>query len=294
MGRDRTLILLAFATTYLVWGSTYLANYWAIDTLPPFGMGGTRFLTAGLLMYGYTWLRGDRRLPTPRQWANAALIGVLFLSVGTGAVVWAQQWIPTSTAALIIAFEPLVVMFLMWGFLANRPSWKAFFGAAVSICGMSLLITQPVVLGGAAGAGWGVLAIATGMLCWGGGMLLRPRLDLTDNPIRGTGMQMIGGGVLMLLFSLIINEWEGWSPEQLSAKSVGAWLFLVCFGSILAFSAFNFLLNKVSAEKVATNTYVNPVVAVLLGGMLNNEVITGQSVLAGGVMLLGVWFIQRG
>ena len=296
MGRERWLVIAAFATTYLVWGSTYLVNYWAIDTIPPFGMGGCRFLAAGALMYGYSWLAGDRRRPTLRQWGNATLMGILFLAVGVGAVVWAQQWIPTSTAALIIAFEPLVVMCLMWASLRSRPPARAFFGAAISICGMLLLVGQPesLIVPGTdpAGTVFALLAIAAAMLCWGAGMLLRPRSDLTDNPVRGTGMQMLTGGAVLLLFSFLIDEWAGWSVGQVSLRSALSWGFLVVFGSILAFSAFNYLLARVSADKVATNTYVNPVVAVLVGGLLNNEIITGQSLLAGAVLLTGVWFIN--
>jgi drug/metabolite transporter (DMT)-like permease len=291
MGRDRLLIILAFGVTYFVWGATYLANYWAIESLPVFGMGGSRFLTAGILMYGYTLVRGDRSLPQPRHALNSAIIGVLLLSVGTGAVVWAQQYIPTSTTSLIIAFEPLVVMLMMWFALAQRPPLRAFFGAAISISGMALLITQPVAIGG--GDAWrGLIAIASGMLCWGAGMLLRQRLDLGPNRVRATAMQMIAAGVVLSLFSISLDEWAGWSFDQLTERTVYAWLFLVLAGSILAFSAFNYLLGQVSADKVATNTYVNPVVAVFLGAALNGEVVTGQSVLAGGVLLAGVYFIN--
>ncbi len=296
MGQERWLVIAAFSVTYLVWGSTYLANYWAIGSLPPFGMSGTRFLVAGLLMYAYSQLVGNRVAPTLRQWRNAGLLGTGFMTVGVGAVVWAQQWIPTSTAALIISFEPLVVMFLIWAFLGSRPSGRALFGAAVSICGMLLLVGQPESLSvpgsDPAGTVFGLLAIATSMFCWGGAMLLRPRLDLGKNPVRSTGMQMLVGGTLLTLFSLSIGEWDGWSWPQLTARSAYSWLFLVAFGSILAFSAFNYLLGRVSPEKVATNTYVNPVVAVAVGGLLNDEVITGQSVLAGAVLLTGVWFIN--
>ncbi len=291
MGRDRFLILLAFSMTYFVWGSTYLANYWAIGSIPVFGMGGTRFLAAGLVMYAYTLLRGDLQLPKRRYVINSGIIGVLFLSVGTGAMVWAQQYIPTSTTSLIVAFEPLVVMLMMWGLLSRRPPRKAFIGTFVGICGMALLITQPVVLGGV-DAWKGLTAIICGMLCWGAGMLLRQRLDLGPNRVRGTAMQMIIGGLFMLAFSLLIDEWAGWSIEQVTRRSAYSWVYLVVFGSIAAFSAFNYLLSKVSADKVSTNTYVNPVVAVLLGGLFNEEIITGQSLLAGAVLLAGVYFIN--
>ena len=291
MGRDRLLIILAFSVTYFVWGATYLANYWAIGSIPVFGMGGARFIVAGGLLYLFTLLRGDRTIPRARHVWNSAIIGVLLLSVGTGAVVWAQQYVPTSTTSLIIAFEPLVVMCMMWGFFSSRPPVKAFFGAGISICGMALLISQPVALGGT-DALKGLAGIVTGMLCWGAGMLLRQRLDLGENRMRATALQMLGAGTVLMLVSLSRQEWAGWSLEQVTTRSFYAWIFLVVFGSIIAFSAFNFLLGKVSADKVSTNTYVNPVVAVLLGGLLNGEVITGQSLLAGAVLLAGVYFIN--
>ncbi|NJB84544.1 drug/metabolite transporter (DMT)-like permease [Lewinella marina] len=291
MGRDRLFILIAFLITYFVWGATYLANYWAIDSIPVFGMGASRFFVAGSLMYLYTLIRGDFSLPKLRYVANASLIGILLLGIGTGAVVWAQQYIPTSTTSLIIAFEPLVVMLMMWGWLSNRPPLKAFFGAFVSIIGMGLLITQPIAIGGG-DAYLGMIGIASGMLCWGAGMLLRQRLDLGQNRVRATAMQMLSAGLFLFIFSLALDEWAGWSFDDLTARSAYSWLFLVVFGSIIAFSAFNYLLGKVSADKVSTNTYVNPVVAVLLGGLLNGEVVTGQSILAGAILLTGVYFIN--
>jgi len=177
MTRNQWLIIGAFSVTYFVWGATYLANYWAIETLPIFGMGGMRFLTAGALLYFISFFVGPQVRPTTKQWMNACGMGVLFLSVGTGAVVWAQQWIPTSTTALIISFEPLVVMLMMWGVFANRPPGRAFLGAAVSICGMYLLINQPTTLGGP-NAWKGLLGIITGMLCWGIGMIMMPKIDM--------------------------------------------------------------------------------------------------------------------
>lgn len=291
MNKDQWLIIGAFATTYFVWGSTYLANYWAIDTLPVFGMGGTRFLAAGALLYLISFFKGKQGLPTVRQWANAGLIGLMFLTIGVGAVVWAQQWIPTSTTALIIAFEPLIVMIIMWIFFSNRPPLKAFLGAAISITGMFLLINQPATLAGE-GSVKGLIAILSSMLCWAFAMTLSPRLDMGENKFRATAMQMLVGGMVLMAFSLVVNDWAGFRLSQVSTKSAMAWLFLVFFGAILAFSAFNYLLSRVSPDKASTNTYVNPVVAVALGALLNQEVISGQTVVAGAVMLTGVYFIQ--
>lgn len=291
MNQKKWLIIGAFFCTYVIWGSTYLANYWAIQSMPVFGMGATRFLVAGLLLYLLSLFFGNKTRPTLKQWGNATIQGILFLAVGVGAVVWAQQYIPTSTTALIISFEPLLVMVLMWAWFKNRPPGKAFMGAAISIVGMSLLIQEPASFSGP-DAVKGLLGILFGMSCWAVGIVLGSKLDMGDNKFRATGMQMLTGGFLLLLFSLLVNDWEGWSPEQVTRQSLLAWIFLVTLGAVVAFSAFNYLLRTVSADMAATNTYVNPVVAVLLGGLLNNETITGQMLLAGALLLTGVWFIN--
>lgn len=291
MNNQKWLVIAAFFCTYVIWGSTYLANYWAIETIPVFGMGATRFLTAGVLLYGLSLFFGDTTAPTLRQWRNAAVQGFLFLATGVGAVVWAQQFVPTSTAALVIAFEPLLVMLLMWGWLRSRPPTKAFLGAGISICGMALLINEPTSFSGP-GAAKGLAAILFGMCCWAVGILLGGRLDMGGNKFRATGMQMLTGGALLLGFSLVIDDWAGWAPGQVSAKSAAAWFFLVTFGAVIAFSAFNYLLRTVSPDMASTNTYVNPVVAVLLGVFLNGETVTAMTVLAGVMLLMGVWFIN--
>lgn len=291
MGRDRLLIILAFTVTYFVWGATYLANYWAIDSIPVFAMGGTRFITAGLIMYVYTVMRGDRTIPRKKYLINSGIIGTLLLGIGTGSIVWAQQYIPTSTTSLIIAFEPLMVMVMMWAFLDHRPAGRAFFGAAISISGMALLISQPIAIGGP-DAYKGLLGIGIGTTCWCVGMLLRQRLDLGPNRVRATSMQMLVAGVFLLIFSPFLDDFSDFSFATITERSALSWLFLVSFGSIIAFSAFNYLLGVVSADKVATSTYVNPVVAVMLGAWLNEEIVTGQSLLAGAVLLVGVYFIN--
>ncbi|WP_020571178.1 EamA family transporter [Neolewinella persica] len=291
MTREQWLIIGAFAITYFVWGSTYLANYWAIDSLPPFGMCGVRFLLAGTLLYAISLLRGDKTMPTVKNWRNAAYMGVMFLSIGVGGVVWAQQWVDTSMAALLVAFQPLLIMVLLWTFFSTRPPNKAFLGAGISIIGMSLLIGQPELVAGKAET-IGLAVILFAILTWALGMILNPRLDMGKNNFRSTAMQMIVGGGVAMVFSLLIGEWTGWSIDQLSMKSILATSYLIIFGAIIAFSAFNYLMRNVSPEKAATSTYVNPVVAALLGAALNNEAVTLQSVIAGGILLTGVYFIN--
>lgn len=291
MKQSSILTLAAFFCTYVIWGSTYLANYWAIQSIPVFGMGATRFLLAGVLLYGLSFFFGDKAAPTWHQWRNATLQGVLFLTVGVGAVVWAQQFVSTSATALVIAFEPLLVMLLMWAWFQNRPPTRAFIGAAISISGMYLLVREPAGFE-QPGAYQGLAAILFGMCCWAVGIVLGGKLDMGKNRFRATGMQMLTGGGLLLLFSFLVNDWAGWSPAMVSQRSLLAWLFLVLFGAVIAFSAFNYLLRTVPADIASTNTYVNPVVAVLLGGLLNEETITGQMLLAGGLLLCGVYFIN--
>lgn len=290
MDNERWQIIGAFAVIYFVWGSTYLANYWAIQSIPTFLMCGSRFFGAGLLLFLLTLHRGGP-WPNLKQWANAGLIGMLFLSIGTGATVWAQQFIPTSLTALIVSFDPLVIMLLMWWLIQSRPAKRALFGALVSIVGVSLLVGQPQ-LGGNPDSYKGLLAISVALVAWAIGSIYASRLDMGKNRIRATAMQMMVGGLAVGIFSLAIQETDGWQWTMVDSRSAWSWLYLVLFGSIVGYTCFNFLLSKVSPEKVATSTYVNPIVALLLGGWLNNELITTQSLVAGGVMLTGVYFIN--
>lgn len=292
MNNERWLVIGAFATVYFVWGSTYLANYWAIESIPPFLMCGGRFAVAGLLLYGYLKLSMPS-LPTTtlKQWANAGLVGVLFLAIGTGAAVWALQFIPTSLASLIIAFNPLLIMLLIWIIDSRKPQIKALLGAGVSIVGMGLLVGQSQ-LNGSADSIKGLLAIFAAMLSWAFASIYAGRLDMGKHQVRATAMQMTVGGAVILIFASLKGELASFSFSQVEDRSWGAVIYLIFFGSILTFSAFNFLLSRVSPEKVATNTYVNPLVAIVLGGWLNDELITKQSILAGVIMLTGVYFIN--
>lgn len=290
MERERWLVLGAFAVVYFVWGSTYLANAWAIETIPPFLMCGTRFVLAGGLLFAFTLGMGGP-WPNLKQWANAGLIGALFLTIGTASTVWAVQFIPSSLTALIVAFDPLLIMLLMWGLIGSKPGNKAFVGAGISIVGVSMLVGQPQLSGNSA-TYKGLLAIGLALLAWAFASIYTSRIDMGKNRIRSTAMQMLIGGALILIFSFSIGEYQQWDLSMMNDRSFYSWIYLIFFGSILAFSSFNFLLSRVSPEKVATSTYVNPVVALLLGGWLNNELITQQSLIAGGIMLTGVYFIN--
>jgi drug/metabolite transporter (DMT)-like permease len=289
---DRLMIIAAFAAVYFIWGSTYLVNYWAIAAIPPFLMSGSRFLVAGMLLYAWGLLRREPPA-TLRQWGNSFLIGTLFLTIGTGAVVWAMQWIDTGLAALIVASDPLLIMLLLWLLLGKRPRWQGIVGAFIGMVGTAVLVGQPQ-LTQSAETRWGLLAIAVALVAWGLASIYISRIDLPASRLRRSAMQMLGGGVGLLLFSAAIGEPATFHWSDLTTKSVLSWVYLVLFGSLVAFSSFNFLLSKVSPEKVATSTYVNPIVALLLGWGLNGEQVTGQSLLAGAILLTGVFFISSG
>lgn len=289
---DRWLVIGAFGAVYFIWGSTYLFNYWAIQSIPPFLMSGARFLTAGILLYLWGLWRGEP-IPTKRQWWNSVLIGNLFLTVGTGAVVWALQFIDTGIAALIVATDPLLIMMLLWWLFRQKPKWQGLVGAFIGILGTVILVGQPKFTNSPESR-WGLVAIATALTAWAFASIYVSRIDLPESRLRRSSLQMLGGGVGLLLFSTLSGEAITFSFAELTSKSVLSWIYLIFFGSIVAFSSFNYLLARVSPEQVATSTYVNPVVALLLGWGLNGEEISSQSLLAGLVLLTGVFFINTG
>ncbi len=288
---DRLLIIGAFAVIYLVWGSTYLVNYYAIEVIPPFLMCGTRFIAGGILLMGFTQMRGIA-WPDRTQLRNAAIIGILFLSIGTGGVVWAEQYISTGITALMVSFDPLLILFLLWIIRGVKPGGLSLVGTALGIIGMVLLVGQPKFVSNRE-AVWGMLSIALSLLSWGLASVYISTTNLPKSRFQSTAIQVISGGIFLMLVSLLTGEYTRFSWSQLTLKAGLSWLYLIFFGSILAFSSFNFLLQKVSPAKVATATYVNPVVALFLGWSLNQETFSLQSLVAAGIMLLGVFFINR-
>lgn len=288
--RNSLLIIGAFAVIYVVWGSTYLVNYFAIQTIPPMLMSGTRFVTASLIMFGIARLLKLER-PTRAQWRNCIISGVLLLSIGTGAVVWAEQFVDTGIAALIVSIDPLIVVLLMWLVLGRRPQWNSVIGTFLGIIGVVLLVSQNSFLVNG-NMILGIIVIFVSILAWAYAMIFVSKADLPKSSVQVAGMQMLAGGIFLLLASALTGEYRAFHWHLLTAKSILSWFYLVIFGSILAFSAFNYLLVRVSPEKVATNTYVNPVIAVLLGWAFNKEQVTIQSLIAAAIMLTGVFFIN--
>jgi len=289
--QERLLIVLAFAAIYIVWGTTYLAVSKAVATIPPFLMAGIRFLLAGGALYAFTLLVKKSAPPTLQQVKNAAFTGVLLLSVGVGGVAWGLQYVDSGVTALFISGQPLLTTLLVWMILKRRPVLSSYLGILLGMLGMAVLVGQEQLIGQETSL-MGLTAIFFSMLCWGIGSVYVNKLDLPQMQMQSAAIQMLVAGVSLILFAGSIGEWQRFSLEAVSWSSWVALFYLIVFGSLIAFSAFNYLLKRVSPEKVSTSTYVNPVVALLLGWWLNAEVITQQSLWAAAIMLTGVLFIN--
>lgn len=289
--RSQTLLILAsFFAIYVIWGSTYLLNKVAVAELPPFMLAGLRFTVASILIFIIAaFMKKDLRI-TPRQFLNTVIAGFLFLSFGNGVVVWALKYVDSNFAALEISAQPLIVLLMMWGFRGQRIKAMSMIGIVLGIIGIYLLVNQDAVIKDT-NAWIGVGLIFAAMLSWGYGSLFVGTADLPRSPFVNTGYQMASGGLMMLAVSPMLGE--TWSnPMDWQPQTHWSMLLLILFGSIVAFTAFNYLLKVVSPEKVATNTYVNPIVAMVLGWSLLDEAISTQSVIAAVILLTGVFFIN--
>ena len=291
MAESRAKIATAFAAIYIIWGSTFLGIRYAIETMPPLLMAGTRFVIAGAALYAWAAIRDGARA-TPRQWLNAAIIGGLLLTVGNGAVSWAEQFVPSGLAALVVAITPLWrVIFESLRPGGDRPTAKVLAGIALGIAGLVLLIGPGDILGASTVDPRSAIVLLCGTLAWAGGSIYSRALILPSSARLSTAMQMLAAGVLLLIAGFIGGESSRVSLEAMSARSVIAVAYLIVFGSIIGFTAYSWLLTVSSAASVSTYAYVNPVVALFLGWALAGEPLTLRTMVAAGVVLAGVALI---
>jgi len=288
--KNTLLIVLAFFSIYVIWGSTYLLNKIAVTELPPFMLAAIRFITAGILILVICKFMAISIAITKKQFLNTAIAGFLFLSFGNGVVVWALKYVDTGLAALEISAQPLIVLILMLIFQGKKIQPMSMVGVCFGIVGIYLLVSQKQILS-QENTVLGMIMILFCMISWGYGSLFVGKANLPKNYFVNTGYQMLTGGIMLIGFSLAFNEpWS--SPAEWNAKIIYTMLLLIVFGSIVAFTSFNYLLQMVSPEKVATSTYVNPIIALLLGWYFLNEEITLQSIIAAAILLTGVYFIN--
>jgi drug/metabolite transporter (DMT)-like permease len=283
----------ALLVVYVVWGSTYLAIRIAIETLPPFLMGGVRFLVAGAILFAWAVRRGDRLQDAPgrAQWVAATIVGAGLFLGGNGGVVLAEQRIPSGVTALLVATLSLWMALLGWLVYGERPARRALVGLPIGFAGTALLV-GPVDASGIDPIGASMCLVAS--LCWAAASLYSRHAPLPSRTAVSTGMQMIAGGAVMLLAGVARGELAYVDPTTFSTRSVAALVYLVVAGSLLAFSAYAWLLRAAPMPLVATYAYVNPVVAVVLGWALAGEPLTPRMIGAGTTIVVAVALIASG
>ena len=281
---SRAAIWGALAIVYVVWGSTYLAIRVVVKEMPPITSAGLRFITASLLVGAYVALRhgpGTLRV-RPRELGSAAIVGVLLLLGGNGLVSLGERTVPSGLTALLVAATPLSIVILR-RISGDRPRLMTWAGVLVGIAGLVVLVA-PGISGGSTA---GTILIVVATLSWALGSFASPRLAMPSNPSVATAWEMLAGGLAMLIVGLARGERFDFSFGY-SGKSIFALAYLVVFGSIVAFSAYVWLLSKAPISLVATYAYVNPIVAVILGALLLSESVTAVIVIGGAIVVAGV------
>lgn len=287
----RGKVIAAFAAVYVIWGSTYLAILFALETLPPFLMAGVRFIIAGALLYGWSAARSSFR-PGPREWKAAAIIGGLLLLGGNGAVVWAEQTVPSGIAALLVAGTPCWMVLLDWLWKgAARPGTRTVAGLLLGFGGIVLLVDPSSLSGTGPVSLIGALVLTLGSVAWAVGSIYSKDAAVPKAPLLATGMQMLMGGTLLVLAGSLTGEWARLDTTAISLKSFLALGYLIVFGAIVGYSAYVWLLRVATPARVSTYAYVNPVVAVLLGWSLAGEAFTLRMTIAAAVIIAGVALI---
>ncbi|QKG57035.1 EamA family transporter [Hymenobacter sp. BRD128] len=286
--KPRTILLiLAFAAVYLLWGSTYLAIKYAIVTMPPFLLAGSRFVLAGSILALAGRASADYEKPTLAQWKTSFVVGGLLLLGGNGMVVLAERALPSSLAALLIASEPFWIVILGWLWLrGERPGGKVVLGLLLGFVGVYLLVGEQLTMGASHAQLTGVALVLLAAFSWAAGSIYGLRSPVPRSAVLASGMQMLAGGALLLLLGTATGEWQGLHPGRFGLAAWLGWGYLVVFGSLVAFTAYSWLLKHAPPARVATYAYVNPVVAVLLGWAMRGEKLTGQ-MLVGAAVIVG-------
>ena len=288
---SRGQIIAAFASIYLVWGSTYLAIRYAVETIPPFIMGGARFLVSGVLLYAWARYRGAPK-PARLHWCNATIAGAFLLLGGNGAVVWAEQYVPSGLTALLVSILPFWLVIIEWSRPPRqRPSGLVLAGLVLGFIGIIVLIGPGNIGGNGDIPLLGALVLILGSLSWAIGSFWSRDAALPESGLLTTGMEMLGGGALLLIVGVLSGELRGFDVHNVSKASAIGLLYLITFGSLIGFTSYIWLLDKVSPARLGTYAYVNPIVAVLLGWAIAGEHLTIRTGIAAAIVICAVALI---
>lgn len=291
---SKKLIIAAFLALYIIWGSTYLANIFALQSMPPFLMAGIRFLIAGTALFTWLIVKGEK-IPSVSAFANSSLSGVLMLFVGTGAVVWSEQYLPSGLTAIIVATVPL------WFVVLDKRQWHVYFSNKLIITGLLIGFVGVLLLFAGKGAIdfsgnrmnlISAIVLLCGSMCWAIGSLYSKYKPVAISTALKAAIQMLAAGVASLLFSFILNEHQHMQWQQLSFNSLSALIYLILIGSLVGYISYIWLLSVRPPSLVGTYAYVNPVVAVFLGWLIIDEKISTQQIFALSVILVGVLLVN--
>jgi drug/metabolite transporter (DMT)-like permease len=289
----RLKLVAAFGAVYIIWGSTYLAIRYGVATIPPLLMAGLRSSIAGAILYGFARGNGQKALGRS-GWMSALVIGTLMLAIGNGGVCVAELWVPSGVAALVVAMLPLWIALLSWILPGGRrPAGWALAGILFGLLGVGLLVQPGTGEGQNRVDPVGVVLLLCASLSWAAGTLYSRKVKLGTSLTMSTAMQMLAGGFVLLLSSAATGEWSRFELSKVSGSSVYGLLYLIFFGSLIAYTSYTFLVATAVPSRVATYAYVNPVIAVLLGWAIASEPITTQTLLAMGVIIGSVVIITR-
>ena len=288
---SRTQILAAFASIYTIWGSTYLAIRYAVETIPPFLMGGIRFVVSGAMLYAWARYRGAPK-PTRRHWRNATIAGGLLLLGGNGAVVWAEQFVPSGLTALLVSILPFWLVIIEWVRPPRRrPHAAVIIGLIVGFIGIIVLVGPGNFSGHGDVRPIGAVVLILGSLSWAIGSFFSRDADLPHSGLLTTGMEMLGGGTLMLIAGALSGELSHFDIHRVSTASEIGLIYLITFGSLLGFTSYIWLLDKVSPARLGTYAYVNPIVAVILGWAIASERLSLRTAVAAAIVICAVALI---
>ncbi|HEX2696240.1 MAG TPA: EamA family transporter [Anaerolineales bacterium] len=288
----KTKVWTALIALYIVWGSTYLAIRFAVETIPPFMSAGLRFVASGAILLIWRRAAGDP-LPTRNQWKSLAIVGILLLLGGNGLVSFAEQRIASGVAALIVGTVPLwlvLIEALRPG--GVKPNWQAIIGLLVGFGGIYLLIGPSDLKGGLRFDLIGTLAVVAASFLWSIGSIYSRGADVPKSTLMMTGGEMLMGSVALFIVSALLGEWHGFSLAQVSVRSWLGLAYLITFGSLIGFVSYGWLLQNAPVSLTATYAYVNPLVAVFLGNLFAQEPLSLRTLIAAGVIIGSVVFIN--
>ncbi len=283
-------LTLAFVAIYIIWGSTYLAIRYAVETIPPLVTAGIRHSIAGTIMLAWAWARGFR--PTRENWIAGAIVGALFFLVGHGSLHWAEQYVDSGLAALLIATEPMFILVLAWMLGQQKISRISALGLVLGVVGVAVLTGAEI--NAKSSSLLGLIAVLVGSFSWSLGVVISPRLKLPSDALGRTALPTLCGAAMLLIAAGVSGEFHATHWAAVTTRSWMGLGYLIVMGSVVAFTAYTWLLQRCPPALVATHTYANPIVAVLLGWLIASEPLTMRLGLASVAILGAIALVRRG